>query len=344
VLNDDASPRERRRMLRRGVKLRTSRWPVLVATVALAACAALSPAARAQGYPERPIHVVVVAQSATMMRALEPLLTRSLGTPIVIETIGGAGGTIAAQRVAQTRPDGYTLLVAGLNNIVLAPLLRSHPGYDPATDLKPLGGIASVPYGIAVGRGIPAENLRELIAYARAHPGELSFASGGAGSSSHLAIELLKSRAGIDMLHVPYRGTPLALPDLIAGRIDVVASDLAELLPHARAGEIRLVAVGGRQRAKTAPDVPTVAEQGLPGFAVEPWYGLYAPAGIPEEAAERLSSALAEALESEEVRRSFADMGREPMPLAPQALEAFAVSESAKYAALIDAAGLRNSQ
>jgi len=312
--------------------------------VAAACVASSTRASYAQDYPQRAIHIVVVAQSDALARAIVPPLERTLGAPVVVESSGGAGGTIAAERVAHARPDGYTLLVGGTNNVVLATLLRSQLPYAPATELEPLGGIARVPYGIAVRPGIPVRNLREFIDYARAHPGELSFASGGTGSSSHVAIELLKSRAGLDILHVPYRGGSAAVPDLVAGRIDVLANALAQLLPLAKAGRVRLIAVGGRRRALAAPDVPTVAEQGLAGYSVEPWYGLFAPAGIPKATRDRLSAALADALSSAEVRRQFAAQGVEPMALSGEALRALAVSETAEYAQVIDAAGLRHSQ
>ncbi len=302
---------------------------------------------RAQTYPDRAIHVVVAeagAQSDVMARVIAPSLTRTLGVPIVVENYTGAGGTIAAQRVVQARADGYTLLIGGVNNMVLATLLRSDLRYTPATDLLPLGGIARVPYGIAVTRRIHAKNLAELFAYARAHPGELSFGSSGTGSSSQLAIELLKSRVALDMVHVPYRGTIAAIPDLVSGRIEVLACDLAILLPQAKAGTIDLVAVAGARRADIMPQLPTVAEQGLPGYAIEPWYGLFAPAGLSKDVADVLSRALANALRSNEVRQQFAAQGYEPLELSGDALRALASAETMKYAVVIERAGLRNSQ
>ena len=320
---------------------------IALGAAAVAACSLFSHASSAQPYPDRPIHIVVPeagAQSDVMARTLAPLLTRALGQPVVIDNRTGAGGTIAAQTVARARPDGYTLLIGGINNIVLATLLRNDLGYAPATDLRPLGGIARVPYGIAVSRRIPARNLPELVAYARAHPGELSFGSSGTGSSSQLAIELLKSQATLDMVHVPYRSSVKALPDLIGGRIDLIACDLAAQLPLAKTGSLRIVAVAGARRAEAAPQIATVAEQGFSGYAVEPWYGLFAPASMPDELADALSRALGEALRSAKVHRNFAAQGYEPMPISGDALRTLAASEVAKYAGLIDAAGLRHSQ
>jgi tripartite-type tricarboxylate transporter receptor subunit TctC len=318
-------------------------------TVALGAGLAILSTALAlgQAYPDRPIKIVAAeagAQSDVMARAIAPYLERELGQPVVIENRGGAGGTIGVQRVVQARADGYTLLIGGMNNVVLAALLRPDLSYAPATDLVPLGGIARVPYGIAIASRIPAENLAEFIAYARAHPGKLSFASSGIGSSSQLAIELLKSNAGLDMVHVPYRNNVLAIPDLIAGRIDVVAADLALLKRQAKQGTLRLIAVTGAQRADVMPELPTVAEQGVAGYAIEPWYGLFAPAGIPANVADMLSRALADARRSDDVRKEFAAQGYEQLELSGKGLRDLMDAETMRYRRVLDGAGMRSQQ
>ena len=318
------------------------------ASIALASLAFWSPLSAAQSFPDRAIHVVVAnepgGQSDAIARAIAPSFARSLGQPLVVDFRPGAGGAIGAQSVAQARPDGYTLLIGGVNNVVLAPLLRSDIRYAPATDLAPIGGIIRVPYAIAVAARTPIKNLAELALYARDHPGELTFASGGTGSTSQLAMELLKSRLALDLLHVPYRGIIAALPDLISGRVDMLATDLGVLLPLARSGSIRIIAVAGAHRTALAAQIPTIAEQGLPGYEVEPWYGLYAPAGIPKPISEKLSRALSDALRSDEIRQSLYAQGYEMTPLPAEALRALAISEKAKYAGVIDAAGLRHSQ
>lgn len=318
-------------------------------TVALGAGLALLSTASAlgQAYPDRPIKIVAAeagAQSDVIARAIAPYLEREFGQPVVIDNRGGAGGTIGVQRVVQARADGYTLLIGGVNNVVLATLLRPDLSYAPATDLVPLGGIARVPYGIAIASRIPAENLAEFIAYARAHPGKLSFASSGTGSSSQLAIELLKSSAGLDMLHVPYRNNVLAIPDLIAGRIDVLAADLALLKRQAKQGTIRLIAVAGARRANAMPELPTVAEQGVSGYAIEPWYGLFAPAGIPANVADMLSRALADARRSDDVRKEFATQGYEPLELSEKGLRDLMDAETMRYRRVLDGAGMRIQQ
>jgi tripartite-type tricarboxylate transporter receptor subunit TctC len=310
-------------------------------SIALGAGLAALPTASAfaQTYPDRPIRIVVAepgTQSDLMVRALAPSLERTLGQPIVIENRGGAGGTIGAQRVVQARADGYTLLVGGVGNIVLAPLLRLELSYSPSTDLMPLGGIARVPYGIAIASRIPAANLAEFIGYARAHPGKLSFASSGIGSLSQLAIELLESRTGLDMLHVPYRNTVAAIPDLVSGRVDVLAGDLALLKRQARHGTIRVIAAAGPQRAELMPDLRTVAEQGLAGYSIEAWHGLYAPAGTPADVADLLARALADALGSDEVLSQFAAQGYEPLKLSAQAVRALIDADTLKYAHVLE--------
>src|SRR5258706_9972848 len=228
---------------------------------------------------------------------------------------------MGAKSGAQARADGHTLLIGGINNMVLATLLRSDLPYAPA-DLLALGGMIRVPYGIAVTSRIPVKDLTEFAAYARAHPGEVSFASGGTGSSSQLAIELLKSRLALDMFHVPYRGILAAMPDLVSGRVDMLATDLALLLPLEKAGSIHLLGVGGARRASAAPQIPTVAEQGLPGYAVEPWYGLFAPLRIPKEIADTLWRGPPPGLRSHGGREGGLAQGFEPMPPSGEGLRA----------------------
>lgn len=318
-------------------------------TVALGAGLALLSTTSAFGqiYPDHPIKIVaaeVGTQSDVMARAIAPSLESGLGQPVVIDNRGGAGGTIGVQHVMQARADGYTLLIGGVNNVVLAALLRPDLPYAPETDLVPLGGIARVPYGIAIASRIPAENLAEFIAYARAHPGKLSFASSGTGSSSQLAIELLKSSAGLDMLHVPYRNNILAIPDLIGGRIDVLAADLALLKRQAKQGTIRLIAVAGARRADAMPELATVAEQGVAGYAIEPWYGLFAPAGMPANVADMLSRALADTRRSDDVRKQFATQGYESLELSGKELRDLMDAETMRYRRVLDGAGMRIQQ
>jgi tripartite-type tricarboxylate transporter receptor subunit TctC len=301
--------------------------------------------AHGESYPERPIRIVAAepgAQSDSMARLLALALWGSLGQAVVVENRPGAGGTISALRVVQSRADGYTLLVGGTNNMVLGPLLRRDLPYTPTKDLVPLGGIARVPYGIAVGKQVDAADLREFVAYARARPGKLSFGSSGVGSSSHLAIAILGARAGLSMLHVPYRGSPVALHDLLSGRIDVFACDLSLLLPHAKSGAVRLIAVAGSRRAEATPAVATVAEQGFPGYAVDPWYALYAPSGTPQDVIDVVSRALADAMHRPELRQQLAAQGHEPLPLSADAIRALTRADTLRFEAALEGIDVRD--
>jgi tripartite-type tricarboxylate transporter receptor subunit TctC len=315
---------------------RPARALLLGAAAALAALTVT--AAFGEGYPERPIRIIAAepgAQSDSMARALAPVLGESLGQAIVVENRPGAGGTISALRAVQSRADGYTLLIGGVNNMVLGPLLRRDLPYTPGRDLVPLGGIARVPYGLAVARHVAAADLRELVAYARAHPGVLAFGSSGVGSSSHLAIALLGARAGLSMLHVPFRGSPVALNELVSGRIDLLACDLALLLPHAKSGAVRLIAVAGPRRADAAPAMPTVAEQGFPGYAVDPWYALYARSGTPQAALDVVARALANAMGEPRIRQQLAAQGHEPFPLTADAVRELMLADTLRFEAAL---------
>ncbi|HET9340971.1 MAG TPA: tripartite tricarboxylate transporter substrate binding protein [Casimicrobiaceae bacterium] len=318
-----------------------SRSTALAAAMILAAsvttCAAAAP------YPDRPIRILAGeagAQSDTMARVLAPALSATLGQSVVVENRSGAGGTIAALRTVQSRPDGYTLLLGGVNNVVLGPLVRRELAYAPARDLVPLGGVGRAPYGVAVARHIHVADLGELVAYARARPGELAFGSSGIGSSSHAALALLAARAGLSLLHVPYRGSPVALNDLVAGRIDIFACDLSLLLPFAKTGAVRIIAMAGTRRTPAAPSVPTVAEQGFPGYAVDPWYALYAPSGTPKPVIDALSRALAGALRDPAVSQEIASQGYEPLPLTADEVRALAQADTLRFESVLEDASV----
>ena len=294
----------------------------------------------AQHYPSKPIKLVVAlapgGQNDVIARTFADALAEIVKQPVVVENHAGAGGTIGANLVAKAPPDGYTLLVGGAFNLTLAPALISKLSYDPAKDLEPLGGLARVPYAFAVRSAVPARSLPELIAYARANPGRLSYGSSGTGSMSSLAIELLKSAAGLDILHVPYKGSAPAVTALVAGQIDIVCMDLALLVQHAKAGTLRLLAAAGAKRPSMAADLPTAAERGLPELVLEPWYGVVAPAGIPVEVREKLAAALNQAVRNPELRQRFEQQGYEVIVDTPEAFGALIRSETEKFARLIE--------
>ena len=298
----------------------------------------------AQTYPSRPIKLIVAfapgGQGDVVARVFADALSKIVKQPVVVENHGGASGTIGANLVAKGPADGYTLLAGGTSNLALAPALISKLPYDPLKDFLPLGELARIPYGLAVRSEVPTRTLAELIAYARANPGRLTYGSSGVGSNSSLAIEELKSAAGLDILHIPYEGAGPAVTALAGGQIDMVCMDLALLVPQAQAGAARLVAALGRRRSLTAPDLPTAVEQGLPWFVVEPWIGLVAPAGIPGEVYQKLAAALNQSIRSPELRRRLQQRGYEVVVDTPESFRELMRSESAKYARLVATVGI----
>ena len=301
--------------------------------------------ASAETFPARPIKLVIPqsagGHSDVVGRALQTKLGQILEQPVVIDNRGGAGGTIGADAVARSAPDGYTLLLGGSNNLAIAVALLTEVRYDSLRDFVPIGGVAIVPYAIAVRPGLQVNTLPELLAYAREHPARLNYGSNGVGSTSNLALEWIQSAAGVNIVHVPYRVTAQAVLALLGGEVDIVVSDLATLLPHARAGTLRIVAVAGGKRAAAAPGIPTVAEQGIPGFAIDAWYGIVAPAGTPPSVVAKLAGALRETLKSPEVQQRFEESGFETILDTPAEFSAFIRADVERYSKVIRQTGLR---
>ena len=315
----------------------------LLVRVLLGAFAALvTNAVLAQTYPSRPIKLVVPlapgAQLDWIARTFSDALSAVVKQPVVIENHAGAAGTIGANLVAKAAPDGYTLLVGGAFNLSLAPALVREIPYDPVKDFAPIGALARVPYALAVRSGVPIKSLQELIAYARANPGRLSYGSSGVGSNSSLAIEVLKASTGLDILHVPYKGSAPAAMAVVAGDVDMVCMDLALLAPHAQAGSLRLVALAGNKRSPMAPGLATAVEQGVPALVFEPWYGLVAPAAISDEARERLASALGMVVRAPEWQRRLEQKGYEVIVDTPESFAALIRADVERYAGMIEAA------
>jgi tripartite-type tricarboxylate transporter receptor subunit TctC len=235
------------------------------------------------------------AQTDSIARLILPALTTAFKQDIVVENHGGAGGRIAARIVATANPDGETVGIGGANNLVLAGLLGRDIGYDPTRDFTHICAVARVPFAVAVRASLAIHSIDELVRHARANPGKLTFGSAGVGGSSHLAVEAIAQNFQLDLLHVPFRGSSLATHEVVAERIDLVATDLNRVLPLAKAGKLRLLAATGATRAKLAPALPTLHEQGLSGFYLDPWYGLYAPKRIDPAVAARWQAAMQEA-------------------------------------------------
>ena len=322
----------------------TRLWLACVVVTVVATAASWSRPAAAQEWPTRPVKIVVGFGAGGTADVLARIVANELSLvfkqQFIVENKPGNSGAIGSAQVMRAEPDGYTLLIGGAFNLALAPALISRLPYDPAKDFVALGGLARVPYALAVRSGVPVSSLSELIAYARANPGRLTYGSSGVGSNSNLAIELLKSTAGLDILHIPYKGSAPAVTALVAGEIDIVCMDLALLAQHAKLGTLRLVAAAGVKRPSLAPDLRTAAEQGVPALALEPWYGLVAPAGISAEVRQKLASALNRAVRTAELRQRFEQQGYETIVDTPDTFSALMRSEAEKYARLIETAGI----
>lgn len=318
----------------------------LLAAAAAATTAALPLALRAQaGYPNKPLKLIVGFPPGGGIdftaRSVQPGLEAALGQPVVIEYKPGAGGVVAATELTRATPDGYTLLIANVGPFAIAPYLQSKKPYDPATQFSYIGQIAETAYVAATRPDHPARDLKQFVDWARANAGKVSFASGGPGSSTHLCGELLNIVAGLDMLHVPYKGSAPAVTDLIGGQTQILIDAGSVLLPQIKGGKLKGLAVTSVRRDANLPDVPTVREQGLPGMEVAGWQGLVGPAGLPREVVERLAAALQKVLAQAEVKTRFAGGGAEVNPRGAQEFAAYVKAESERWAALINQRGIK---
>lgn len=309
-----------------------------------AAAAAASPA-MAQAYPDQAIRLIIPfppgGPADLIARLIGARMGEKLGRPMVVESRSGAGGTIGVDAAAKARPDGYTLVLASTGAMVILPHLMPTMPYDPLRDLAPIGLVLAVPQVLAIAPGLPANTVGELVALARARPGTLAYGSAGTGSSLHLAGELFRLRAGIDITHVPYRGAAPAVTDLLAGRIQMLLADVPILLPQVRGGTLRALAVTGRERSDVLPDLPTMAEAGLPGVVSETWYGLLGPAGIPPDRMATLQAALAAALREPETRQALAAQGGRIADMDAAGFAAFIRADHAKWGEIVRTAGIR---
>jgi len=296
-------------------------------------------------WPTRPIHFVVPYPPGgpldTVARLTAQKVSADLGQPIVVDNKPGAGGNIGAEFVARAAPDGYTLLLGAVATHAINPTLYRSIPYDAQRDFEPVTQLASTPNVLIVNPSLPVKDVREFIAYAKAHPGALNFGSGSTGSAGHLAGELFKRMAGIEMTHVPYKGAAPAMQDLVAGQVQVMFDNLASALTQIKAGRVRALAVTTAQRTQLAPDLPTIAESGLPGFDINTWFGVFAPGGTPAPIVDRLHDELAHALADPDVRAAMVKLGAEPVGSTPAQFAAYIRSEAAKYARVIKASGAR---
>src|SRR5215471_1679199 len=295
------------------------------------------------GYPERAITLIVPyapgGGNDVVARAVADSMSKSLGQPLVIENRGGAGGSVGTRQVAKAAPDGYILGLGGTGTLAIDPTLYPNVGYDPRKDFVPVGLIATSPLIILVNGSVAAQNVQQLIALAKAQPGKLNYASAGSGSGIHLGTVLFAESAGIEITHIPYKGTAPALTDLLGGHVQIFFSSLPPAIGLVKEGRLRALAVTSLKRSPSFPDVPTVAEQGLPGFEAVLHYGIVAPAGTPRSVITRLNAALRAALADPKVRGHLATEGAEPLPMTSAEYAADIDREETKWSALVKKSG-----
>jgi tripartite-type tricarboxylate transporter receptor subunit TctC len=320
-----------------------ARYLRLVALLCL--CAAWISQGFAQPYPSKPIKVIVpfpvggIADIYT--RIIGARLSEGWGQPVLVENRTGAGGNIGADLVAKAAPDGYTLGIGTVGTHAVNVALFSKLPYDPVADFAPIALVAEAEGLLVVHPSVPAQSVPELIAHARSKPGGLTFASAGMGTASHLAGELFKSMAKVEMLHVPYKGNVPAITDLLAGQTSLIFATMPTVLPHAKAGKLRALATIGATRSAAAPELPTVAEAALPGFDVTNWVGLFAPAGTPSEIVFRLNAEVLRIMQAPDMQARMVAEGARFYPTTPLQFGAYVKSEIAKWAPVVKASGAR---
>ncbi|QNK67213.1 tripartite tricarboxylate transporter substrate binding protein [Variovorax sp. PAMC26660] len=313
----------------------------LLAVLLLAASTAVP--ALAEGYPERPVTIVVpypAGGSADILaRTVGQKLSVQLEQPVIVENRAGAGTAIGARFVAEAKPDGYTLLLGTVSSQAINPAM-SKVGYDPVKDFVPVSALASIPFVLVANPSVSYVSVGDLIAAARQGPGSIGYASAGPGTSNHLAGEMLASAAKIKLLHVPYKGSAPALADVLAGHVPLMFDLQTTSLPNIATRKLKALAVTSSQRSPLLPGVPTVAESGLPGFEVSAWFGVFAPARVPAPVLKKLSAAMARVLEDPALAQRLRDLGAEPDARNAAQFSAYVAEEAGKYAAVVKTAGL----
>ena len=313
--------------------------PYGIALAVIAANVAL-----AQSFPSRPVRLVVPfgpgGAPDLVARGLAPKLMETLGVSVVVENRAGAGGIIGMENVAHAAPDGHTLVVGSNGPLAIVPNLQRKLSYDVARDFAPVSLVTAVPFVLVVHPSLPAKTVKELVALARARPGELNYGSPGNGTTTHLATELLKSATGMRITHVAYKGVAEAVTALISGQVQILSGDLNTMLPQIKAGKMRGIAVTSAQRSPLIPALPTVAESGMPGFDASGWMALLAPAATPAPVIARLNESIAKALESPDTRSRIGALGGEVRASTPAELAALIRTETAKWGKLIKSAGI----
>lgn len=319
------------------------KFATLFGIAALAMAPALS--AQAADFPSQPITWVVPyaagGGSDVVARSVGEALSGELGTNIVVDNKPGAGTAIGAQAVARATPDGYTIGTADSGTLAFNPSLYANLSYDVDKSFSFVGGLASMPLVLVTRPGLPVNSVQELLDLARKQPGELNYASAGAGSPHHVAMEMFLQKTGTKMTHVPYKGAAPAVLDVLGDRVDVMLLDMPGGIAHMKAGKVKLLAAAMPDRLQALPDVPTMAEAGVDDFIAFAWQGVIAPAGTPQPVLDRLGTALRAALDSDKVKARFADLGVQPMPMSPAEFKAHVDTEGERWSAIIKSAGIK---
>ena len=318
---------------------------MILRSLALSFALVFSPGSEAQTYPNKPIRLVVPfapgGSSSIVARALAAEMEKGLGQTIVIDNKGGGGGNIAMQQVARADADGYTMIIGHVGSLAMNPFMYDKLPYDVDKDYAPISLLAIVPAIFVVHESVPAKNLKEFVELVKKQPGKLNYGSAGNGSAGHLAMEYLKQATGMELQHVPYKGTGPNVIDLVAGRTQAASAGTPPLMPHVKAGKLRVIAVGTSKRLPTLPDVGTVAEQGYPGFETSQWYGLNAPAKTPKAIIDRLAAEAAKAAKSPAVAERFAADDAEAVGSTPAEYAAYIKKEQARWGKVVKAAGVK---
>ncbi len=319
-------------------------FKMLLGMIGLALTATGAPTAFAQSYPAKAVRIVVPfppgAGADIVTRLIAAKLGGAFGQQFVVDNRAGAAGHIGSEIAAHAVPDGYTLLSAPAS-IVISQSLYPKLNYNIEKDLDPIVLIASAPFVLVVHPSLPVRNVKELIALAKAKPGELYYASTGNGGTPHLAAEVFRMQAKINIVHVPYKGTPPAVIDLLAGQVQLMFANTLSVLPHVRSGRLRALAISSSKRSAAAPELPTVAESGMPGFDVSTWFGMFAPAGTPKDIIGRLNGEVRKIVQMADVRERLISQGADPIGLAPEEFRAHVRSELVKWEKVVKAVGVR---